>query len=352
MGGMLKELKWRQDGVERVVKLLPDGRMGFLAEEIRSETSLVGEQLADRLQQMLEGNIKEKRAEKLPDRPELAAQPLEQWEFEVSSQSGSVPVTACRPMGSGELLPCVIYLHGGGWRSGSRAAVQPVCRYLAQQGEALVVNVEYRLAPEYKWPAGLEDCWTVLCWVYENAKLLWVDRNRIVMAGDSAGGNLAALCAHRDRDRGTGMVRGQVLYYAALAVKEPKGLRDFHFGLEDYIYDDSQKEAIEPRILAIWNTMQRGENDYLPEGISAREAGVSPLWDKDFSGLPSTLLITAQYDTLTPQSRTYAKYLAGNHVPVVWMDYCGMTHGFIGRYGVCPQVADSVDEIAGFLKRI
>ena len=352
MDGMIKKLKWRQDGIERVIKLLPDGRIGFLAEEIRSETSLSGEQLAERLRQMLEGDLKDKRAEKLPDRADLATQPLKQWEFEVSREGGPIPVTVCQPTDEKGSLPCVIYIHGGGWRSGSRAAVQPVCRYLAQQGEALVINVEYRLAPEYKWPAGLEDCWAVLCWVYENAESLRVDRNRIVVAGDSAGGNLAALCAHRDRNRKTGMIRGQVLYYAALTVKDTEGLRNFHFGLEDYIYDDSQKNIIEPRILALWNAMQRNDNDYLPEGVTARDARVSPLWDKDFSNLPTTLLITAQYDSLTPQSRTYAKYLAENNVPVTWVDYCGMTHGFIGRYGVCPQVEDSIDEIARFLKRI
>ena len=173
---------------------------------------------------------------------------------------------------------------------------------------------------------------------------------RIILAGDSAGGNLAALCAHRDRDRSLGMVNSQVLYYPALSVRETDGLKDYHFGLEDYIYDDAQSEWIVPRILAIWNAGKRSEDNYLPEGANSRMASVSPLWDSDFSGLPRTLLITAQYDYLTSQAKTYAHYLAAAHVPVTWVNYCGVGHAFVDKCGVYPQADDSLKMAAEFVR--
>ena len=209
---------------------------------------------------------------------------------------------------------------------------------------------EYHLAPEHRWPAALEDCWQLLCRLHAQAETRGIDPARITVAGDSAGGNLAALCAHRDRDRSLGMVNSQVLYYPALSVWETDGLKDYHFGLEDYIYDDAQSEWIVPRILAIWNAGKRSEDNYLPEGVNSRMASVSPLWDSDFSGLPRTLLITAQYDYLTSQAKTYAHYLAAAHVPVTWVNYCGVGHAFVDKCGVYPQADDSLKMAAEFVR--
>jgi len=192
--------------------------------------------------------------------------------------------------------------------------------------------------------------WQLLCRLHAQAETRGIDPARITVAGDSAGGNLAALCAHRDRDRSLGMVNSQVLYYPALSVWETDGLKDYHFGLEDYIYDDAQSEWIVPRILAIWNAGKRSEDNYLPEGVNSRMASVSPLWDSDFSGLPCTLLITAQYDYLTSQAKTYAHYLAAAHVPVTWVNYCGVGHAFVDKCGVYPQADDSLKMAAEFVR--
>ena len=146
------------------------------------------------------------------------------------------------------------------------------------------------------------------------------------------------------------MVNSQVLYYPALSVRETDGLKDYHFGLEDYIYDDAQSEWIVPRILAIWNAGKRSEDNYLPEGVNSHMASVSPLWDSDFSGLPRTLLITAQYDYLTSQAKAYAHYLAAAHVPVTWVNYCGVGHAFVDKCGVYPQADDSLKMAAEFVR--
>ena len=267
----------------------------------------------------------------------------------MAGPSGPFDVTYCQPKTPTppKGRPCILYLHGGGWQYGSRKGVLPFCRYLAEQANAVVAVPEYHLAPEHRWPAALEDCWQLLCRLHAQAETRGIDPARITVAGDSAGGNLAALC---DRDRSLGMVNSQVLYYPALSVRETDGLKDYHFGLEDYIYDDAQSEWIVPRILAIWNAGKRSEDNYLPEGVNSRMASVSPLWDSDFSGLPRTLLITAQYDYLTSQAKTYAHYLAAAHVPVTWVNYCGVGHAFVDKCGVYPQADDSLKMAAEFVR--
>lgn len=346
-------LCWLQAGVDHVVKLLPGGRIGTLSDEVLGEASTVDGKPEEKIAAIRAGDIARVRfiqRTEGPEGKEIAVEPLCQWEETLLGPNGPVSVTLCRSQ-STRIRPCLVYFHGGGWMYGSRAMVQPCCRYLAQEADALVVNVEYRLAPEYRWPAGLEDCWAALCWVHAQAERLKVDPNRIAVGGDSAGGNLAALCAHRDRDQGSHMVCKQILYYAALSVRDVEGLPGFHFSLEDYLYDDSQKELIESRILAIYNASRRSEQNYLPKGVPSKDPRISPLWDTDFSCLPETMLITAQYDYLTQQSRAYAARLAAAGVPVLLMNYCGMAHAFVDKCGVYPQADDSLREAAVFLRR-
>ena len=133
-------------------------------------------------------------------------------------------------------------------------------------------------------------------------------------------------------------------------MRDTDGLKDFRFDLSDYIYDDAQRSLIEPRINAIYNAGNRSENNYLPEGVSSRQPSVSPLWDTDFSGLPPTLLITAQYDYLTAQAKTYAGYLSAAGVPVTWANYCGVGHACVDKCGVYPQADDSLRLFADFVR--
>lgn len=351
----LPSLRWRQSGVDHVLKLLPGGRIGFLSDEMLAEAEAAGDRPDEKIAAIRAGDVLRVRALQKaqgPEGKEIATEPLDQWEEQLPGPGGPIPVTLCRPADRAEgPRPCIVYFHGGGWQYGNRAIVQPFCRFLAQEAGALVVNPEYRLAPEHPWPAGPEDAWAVLTHVYAHAQELGVDRARITVAGDSAGGNLAALCAHRDRDLGTGMVRRQVLYYPALAVRDTEGLAGFHFSLADYCYDDSQKHLIEPRVMAIYNAGRRSEANYIPADVSTADKAVSPLWDDDFSRLPETLLIAAQYDYLTQQCRAYAARLAEAGVPVTLMNYCGMAHAFVDRCGVYPQADDSLRAFAALVKK-
>ena len=343
-----------ENGVNHIVKLLPGGRIGALSDEILAEIRESNGKPDAKIIAIRSGNVqlvRQLQNEHIEGK-ELATTELEEWEESMAGPSGPFDVTYCQPKTPTppKGRPCILYLHGGGWQYGSRKVVLPFCRYLAEQANAVVAVPEYHLAPEHRWPAALEDCWQLLCRLHAQAETRGIDPARITVAGDSAGGNLAALCAHRDRDRSLGMVNSQMLYYPALSVRETDGLKDYHFGLEDYIYDDAQSEWIVPRILAIWNAGKRSEDNYLPEGVNSRMASVSPLWDSDFSGLPRTLLITAQYDYLTSQAKTYAHYLAAAHVPVTWVNYCGVGHAFVDKCGVYPQADDSLKMAAEFVR--
>ena len=350
----LPALQWKQNGVNHIVKLLPGGRIGALSDEILAEIRESNGKPDAKIIAIRSGNVqlvRQLQNEHIEGK-ELATTELEEWEESMAGPSGPFDVTYCQPKTPTppKGRPCILYLHGGGWQYGSRKVVLPFCRYLAEQANAVVAVPEYHLAPEHRWPAALEDCWQLLCRLHAQAETRGIDPARITVAGDSAGGNLAALCAHRDRDRSLGMVNSQVLYYPALSVRETDGLKDYHFGLEDYIYDDAQSEWIVPRILAIWNAGKRSEDNYLPEGVNSHMASVSPLWDSDFSGLPRTLLITAQYDYLTSQAKAYAHYLAAAHVPVTWVNYCGVGHAFVDKCGVYPQADDSLKMAAEFVR--
>lgn len=308
MNTPLPALQWKQNGVNHIVKLLPGGRIGALSDEILAEIRESNGKPDAKIMAIRSGNVqlvRQLQNEHIEGK-ELATTELEEWEESMAGPSGPFDMTYCQPQTPTppKGRPCILYLHGG-WQYGSRKVVLPFCRYLAEQANAVVAVPEYHLAP---------------------------------------------LCAHRDRDRSLGMVNSQVLYYPALSVWETDGLKDYHFGLEDYIYDDAQSEWIVPRILAIWNAGKRSEDNYLPEGVNSRMASVSPLWDSDFSGLPRTLLITAQYDYLTSQAKTYAHYLAAAHVPVTWVNYCGVGHAFVDKCGVYPQADDSLKMAAEFVR--
>lgn len=355
MNDLLPALQWKQNGVIHILKLLPGGRIGQLSDELLAEIRTGNGGAEEKIQAIHRGDIAAVRRLQKPEGRELATVPLREWEETLAGPSGPFRVTFVQPEAAPARpggRPCILYFHGGGWQYGSRAIVLPFCRYLAQQAEAVVAVPEYHLAPEHRWPAALEDCWTLLCLLHAQAAQRGLDAGRFAVAGDSAGGNLAALCAHRDRDRAAGMVRRQILYYPALSVRDTDGLPGYRFDLADYIYDDAQSEWIVPRILAIYRAGESSEKNYLPQGITSRMPSVSPLWDSDFSKLPPTLLITAQYDYLTSQSAAYARYLAQAGVPVTWANYCGMAHAFVDRCGIYPQADDSLRMAAAFAAQL
>lgn len=317
-----KSQTWIQSKVRRIIKQLPDeNRVGVLAPE-----SLTMQKPSLGL--------------------DITSVPITQWEFLAEGEGFSIPVSGyCQTAKQTAQKPAVVYFHGGGWRVGSRRDVEAPLRLLAEYSGAAVFSVEYRLAPEYRYPCATDDCWQALKYIHSHAGELGIDRKRIVVAGDSAGGNMAAACSRRDRNFRTGMVWQQILIYPVLAQIDPEGMTDYHYSLDQYCYDDSQAKWIIPAIEATristagtWLYVGNQEEAHLPDA--------SPLFDKNFAGLPQTTLICAEYDYLTQQSRTYAKRLAEAGVDVTMMVYKGMTHGFMNYTGVYPQAGDLQHEVA------
>ena len=229
-----------------------------------------------------------------------------------------------RPAGEGP-LPVVAYYHGGGWLLGSVDAYDIVCRALANASGALVVSVEYRLGPEHMFPAAVVDAYAAAAWLGEHADTLGGDAARLAVAGDSAGGNLAAVVSLLARERGDPAVRFQLLVYPVTTCDLASG---FDMEYEGYfLYRDE---------------LQWHQDNYLASPAMTDDWRVSPLLAPDHSGLPPALVMTAECDPLHLQAEQYAAKLEAAGVPVALRQYPGMIHGFFGLDTVFDQSADAM----------
>ena len=247
--------------------------------------------------------------------------------------------------------PCFIFLHGGGWVGGTPYTVENPCRLIAQLANAVVFNVDYALAPEKKYPNGFNDCYGVVEHIFNNADFYGIDKNRIGVGGDSAGGNLTAAIALKDRDRGTHMVALQVLMYACVTMVN-LGVPDYKWSIGAYEIAEEQRSIIDP-CLGISRPKSEDddaiqmENLYFDDPkVQAREPYASPLLAESLEGLPTMLSVACEYDGLRIQDELYAKKAAEAGVKVKSIRYKGVTHAFIDRLGFVPQAEDLCIEIA------
>ncbi|MBS1888622.1 MAG: alpha/beta hydrolase [Actinobacteria bacterium] len=244
----------------------------------------------------------------------------------VPAAHGGVPVRVYRPGGRATAL--VVYFHGGGWCAGSVALSDPDCRVLATRAEAVVVSVDYRLAPEHPFPAGLDDCWEVVDWAARNREEIAPGAARLVTAGSSAGGNLAAVVALRARAAGGPEIDLQVLLCPAL---------DLSFDYPSCVED----------LGGFW--LGCGDMRALAAAyVGDRDPGVwgAPAREPDLCGLPATLIVTAEYDVLRDEAEQFGERLAAADVPVRTVRFPGMLHGFY-EYRAVVDAADEVWDLAG-----
>jgi acetyl esterase len=224
--------------------------------------------------------------------------------------ANGVPVRVYRPSPD-DGLPVVVYLHGGGWTIGSVDVYDPITRALANAANAIVVSVDYRLAPEHPYPAPLDDCWTALEWVAEHTNVFEGDPSRIAIAGDSAGGNLAAVCALRAREE-----------------KLPLALQVLIYPVTDAgLTHPSHTENAEGYLLEA-KLMRWFVDCYTRGGADVSDWQISPLRAPDVAGVAPALVITAEYDVLRDEGEAYARRLADAGVPVAHTRYDGMIHAF------------------------
>ena len=206
----------------------------------------------------------------------------------------------------------MVYYHGGGWVLGSIDEYDTVARKLAERTSCAVVLVEYRLAPEHRYPAAVDDSYAALQWVGEHLIDIAGHEAPLVVAGDSAGGNLATVMAIRARDRSGPSIALQVLIYPVTDAN-----------LHRPSYTDPQNALLLTRDAMIWFW-----DHYLPESSRRGEPDASPLHTENLSGLPPTVILTAEHDVLRDEGEAYATRLQEANVSVDLQRYAGQMHGF------------------------
>ncbi len=244
--------------------------------------------------------------------------------------------------------PVLLYLHGGGYMSGDVAEFRMAMRFVCEQSGCKVIFPEYRLAPENPYPASIEDCSAILEWIYENAEELQVGRNKIMVAGDSAGGGLTNSCLYLDKEKHH--IRYAYELYSAF---------DSNFDKYEAIYSDDLFEAIDEHKIYAKNRVDRirysGNDDkdiYLHGKISQDEPIVSIMCMDDLSWLPDMSVICGEYDFLRLQADEFVKATRAQGVNVQSLRYLGCDHGFMEKVGILPQAEEVLLDMARVLKEL
>lgn len=268
-----------------------------------------------------------------PERPEVALAK----DIVIAAPHGAIRARFFRPLGSraGEALPVLVYFHGGGWVIGDLDTHETLCRELCNGAGCAVVSVDYRLAPEHRFPAAADDAAAALAWVAAHAAELAVDPSRMAVGGDSAGGNLAAVAAIEARDNGPAL-RFQLLIYP---------VTDLRRGSESY-RTLATGYSLGAETMAYYCAHYLGTD----EAVRAAEWRASPLLHEDLSGLPPALVLVAGFDPLHDEGVQYADRLsaAGNTATLV--DFSRQMHGFITLGKLIDEANAAVQMCAAQLK--
>ena len=250
----------------------------------------------------------------------------------VPGPAGELPVRIYTPEGEPP-FPIVVFFHGGGWVVGTLDTYDPLCRALAAATPAVVVSVDYRLAPEHRWPAAVEDAYAATEWASRNAAALGGVQHRLAVAGDSAGGNLAAVVALGARDRGGPAIAFQLLVYPALdAAGDTASWREYADGY--HLTADGMRWY--------WDHYLGGADGAAPDASPLRAAFVG--------GLPPALVIGAEYDILRDEGEAYAARLAEAGVDASASRHAGVVHGFVRWRAVTGAAGDALQEAATALR--
>jgi len=252
----------------------------------------------------------------------------------VPVKGGEITVRVYSPGGHGP-HPALVFYHGGGWVIGDLYTHDGFCRSLTNAARCVVVSVDYRLAPEFKYPVAVEDSYAALVWVVANAARLGIDPRRVAVGGDSAGGNLAAVVALVAKERG-----GPPLVHQVLIVP----VTDYDFGTPSYRENATGYLLTREGMRWFWA-------HYLAREAQGLERYASPLRAPNLAGLPPALVITAEYDPLRDEGEAYAARLRDAGVAVTLTRYPGMIHGFVRMTRILDQARTALSEIAGSLQK-
>ena len=251
----------------------------------------------------------------------------------IPGAGAQVPVRIYTPEGTGP-FPVLSWFHGGGWVLGNLDTADATARHLAVEAGCVVVSVDYRLAPEAKFPIPFDDCYAATEWIAGNASSINADPNKIAVGGDSAGGNLAAAVALKARDQGGPSLALQLLVYPVTA-------RDFSTG--------SYRENANGYSLTT-DSMKWFWDHYLSNNSDAANPYAAPAAANDLTGLPPALVITAEFDPLRDEGEAYAERLMAAGVATTSSRYDGMMHGFFGMPAVMDKAKQAIAEASSALK--
>lgn len=256
-------------------------------------------------------------------------------DIEVPGPSGSIPVRVYTPEAEEGPLPLVVYLHGGGFTIGSIETHDLPCQQLSDRSGCIVASVDYRLAPEHPFPAAIDDSWAATAWLAAHAGELGADPKALAVAGDSAGGNLAAVVTHLAADAGSPHIAFQLLIYPAVdarmsypSIKENGDI--------PFLSEDSMQW--------FWTNYSGGQD-------IALDPKASPLERTDLSGLPPAMVITAEFDALRDEGEAYAERLAAAGVQTDQRRYGGMPHAFFQMGGLVEPARLAMADAAEALRR-
>jgi acetyl esterase len=247
-----------------------------------------------------------------------------------------VPVRIYRPAGSHGPRPCVIYIHGGGFMKGDLDSSDTTAWGFAAETGAVVISVDYRLAPEHPYPAAFDDCYAVLEWVVSRGGSIGVDGARVAVAGDSAGGSLTAALSLASRDRNGPKIVGQAILYPCTGMKPTS---------QSYI-DNAEGPGLSTSNMAWYYDM------YLPETVDPADSYARPDRATDFSNLPTAFVHVAEFDPIRDDGRVYASKLALAGQRVSFREAKGMIHGFMRARLRGPAAQAEFNAICAFLRDV
>lgn len=272
-------------------------------------------------------------AARMPKRPVSIAGTRD---LTVPGPASDLPARLYTPEGEGP-HPLTIYFHGGGFVAYSIETHDSVCRELCAVAQTAVLSVEYRLAPEHRFPAGVEDAYAALEWAAAHGQELGADPSRLALAGDSAGASLCIACTLRARDEGGPAIRAQLLIYPAA----------------DFVNTDrypSRRENAEGYFLTAERMRFFGQM-YLSEAAHGAHPHVSPLHAAELHALPPALVMTAEFDPLRDEGAAYAEALRAAGGRAEHLPGPGMIHGFVNMTALSPAAAELLDRAAAWLGR-